>query len=72
MVPEGVDDGEGDIIAAVRAAVGPSVPIAVALGFHTNLTRAMVEGRTCSTATRHTPTWTWPSAVSRPPSGLPT
>src|SRR5262249_62253166 len=44
MVPEALDDGEGDLIAAVRAAVGPSVPIAVTLDFHTNLSRAMVEG----------------------------
>ncbi len=44
MVPEGLDDGEGDLIAAVRRAVGPAVPIAVTLDFHTNLTRAMVEG----------------------------
>src|SRR5262245_61913586 len=39
MVPEGLDDGEGDLIAAVRKAVGPAVPIAVTLDFHTNLTR---------------------------------
>jgi microcystin degradation protein MlrC len=44
MVTEGLDDGEGDLIAAVRRAVGPSVPIAVTLDFHGNLTRAMVEG----------------------------
>ena len=44
MVPEGLDDGEGDLIAAVRRAVGPGVPIAVTLDFHANLTRAMVEG----------------------------
>src|SRR5262245_15411554 len=44
MVPEGSDDGEGDLIAAVRRAVGAAVPIAVTLDFHTNLTRAMVEG----------------------------
>jgi len=44
MVPEGLDDGEGDIIAAVRQAVGPRVPIAVTLDFHGNLGRAMVEG----------------------------
>jgi microcystin degradation protein MlrC len=44
MVPEGLDDGEGDIIAAVRQAVGPRVPIAVTLDFHANLGRAMVEG----------------------------
>ncbi len=44
MVPEGLDDGEGDVIAAVRAAVGPDVPIAVTLDLHGNLTEAMVRG----------------------------
>src|SRR5262245_28568780 len=44
MVPEGLDDGEGDLIAAVRGAVGPRVPIAVTLDFHTNLSEAMVRG----------------------------
>ncbi|HEY7204502.1 MAG TPA: M81 family metallopeptidase [Methylomirabilota bacterium] len=42
MVPEGIDDGEGDIIAAVREAVGPGVPIAVTLDFHGNLGRDMI------------------------------
>jgi microcystin degradation protein MlrC len=46
MVPEGLDDGEGDILAAVRAAVGPAVPIAVTLDFHANVTRSMVEHAT--------------------------
>ena len=44
MVPEGLDDGEGDLIEAVRHAVGPSVPIAVTLDFHGNLSEAMVRG----------------------------
>jgi microcystin degradation protein MlrC len=44
MVPEGLDDGEGDLIVAVRKAVGPRVPIAVTLDFHTNLSEAMVRG----------------------------
>ena len=44
MVPEGVDDGEGDIIAAVRQAVGPDVPIAVTLDFHGNLGQDMIAG----------------------------
>ncbi len=44
MVPEGVDDGEGDIIAAVRQAVGPDVPIAVTLDFHGNLGQGMIAG----------------------------
>ena len=42
MVPEGIDDGEGDVIAAVRKVVGPSVPIAVTLDFHGNLGRDMI------------------------------
>src|SRR5262249_6591471 len=42
MVPQGLDDGEGDVIAAVREAVGPEVPIAVTLDFHGNLSAAMV------------------------------
>src|SRR5512134_1890718 len=44
MVPEGLDDGEGDVIAAVRAVVGPAVPIAVTLDLHGNLSEAMVRG----------------------------
>ncbi len=44
MVPEGLDDGEGDLIEAVRAVVGPAVPIAVTLDFHGNLSEAMVRG----------------------------
>jgi len=44
MVPEGVDDGEGDIIAAVRRVVGPDVPIAVTLDFHGNLGNDMIAG----------------------------
>lgn len=44
MVPEGLDDGEGDLIEAVRAAVGPAVPIAVTLDFHGNLSESMVRG----------------------------
>src|SRR6266852_2378491 len=42
MVPEGLDDGEGDLIEAVRKVVGPGVPIAVTLDFHGNLSETMV------------------------------
>jgi microcystin degradation protein MlrC len=45
MVVEGVDDGEGDLLGAVRATVG-TVPIAVTLDFHANVTRAMAETAT--------------------------
>src|SRR6185295_8785941 len=44
MVTEGHDDGEGDLIQAVRAVVGPTVPIAVTLDFHGNLSEDMVRG----------------------------
>jgi microcystin degradation protein MlrC len=44
MVCEGIDDGEGDLIRAVRAVVGPTVPIAVTLDFHGNLSQEMVRG----------------------------
>src|SRR5262245_36613620 len=46
MVPEGLDDGEGDLITAVRKAVGPNVPIAVTPNFPGNLSAAMVNGAT--------------------------
>jgi microcystin degradation protein MlrC len=45
MVVEGLDDGEGDLLQAVRAAVG-AVPIAVTLDFHANVTRSMVDTAT--------------------------
>jgi microcystin degradation protein MlrC len=45
MVVDGLDDGEGDLLGAVRAAVG-ALPIVVTLDFHANVTRAMVEAAT--------------------------
>src|SRR5262249_44130555 len=41
MVVEGLDDGEGDLLQAVRATVG-AVPIAVTPDFHANVTATMV------------------------------
>lgn len=46
MVPEGLDDGEGDLLAAVRGVVGPALPIAVTLDFHANVSDAMVRHAT--------------------------
>jgi microcystin degradation protein MlrC len=46
MVPEGLDDGEGDLLAAVRDVVGPTLPLAVTLDFHANITSAMVRHAT--------------------------
>ncbi len=41
MVAHGIDDGEGELLARVRAAA-PGVPIAVALDLHGNVTERMV------------------------------
>lgn len=46
MVPEGLEDGEGDLLAAVRRAVGPAMPVAVTLDFHANVTPAMMQNAT--------------------------
>ena len=46
MVPEGVEDGEGRLLARVRETVGSTVPIAVTLDFHGNVTREMVAAAT--------------------------
>ena len=45
MVVDGIDDGEGDLLAAVRAAIGP-LPMAVTLDLHANVTPAMVRAAT--------------------------
>ena len=46
MVPETVDDGEGDLLRAVRGVVGPDIPIGVTLDFHANVTAEMVSHAT--------------------------
>ncbi|MGH7393940.1 MAG: M81 family metallopeptidase, partial [Candidatus Rokuibacteriota bacterium] len=46
MVPEGGEDGEGPLIAAVREVVGPRVPVAVTLDFHANVSDEMVRQAT--------------------------
>jgi microcystin degradation protein MlrC len=43
MVCEHVDDGEGELLARLCAAVGDDVPIAVSLDLHGNTTRLMME-----------------------------
>jgi microcystin degradation protein MlrC len=45
MVPEGFDDGEGELLRRIRQ-VAPKVPIGVALDMHTNLFPAMAEHAT--------------------------
>lgn len=43
MVVDGIDDGDGDIIAAFRKAIGPDRPIVVVQDLHGNHTRFRVE-----------------------------
>ena len=42
MVAEHVDDGEGELLARVRAVVGERVPVVASLDLHANVTRRMV------------------------------
>lgn len=41
MVTEFCDDGEGELLARLRAVLGPDLPIAVTLDLHANVTQAM-------------------------------
>ena len=43
MVTERHDDGEGELLARVRKAVGARVPIVASLDLHANVTRAMLD-----------------------------
>lgn len=43
MVAEGYPDGEGELLARVRAAVGAKIPVVAALDLHGNVSRRMVD-----------------------------
>lgn len=43
MVTESLEDGEGELLARVRASVGSKTPIVASLDLHANLTPAMVQ-----------------------------
>ncbi|MGX1500052.1 microcystin degradation protein MlrC [Labrenzia sp. MBR-25] len=55
MVCEHLNDGEGEILARLRAALGPDVPIAASLDLHGNTTRKMVEASDVMVAYRTYP-----------------
>lgn len=55
MVSEAFDDGEGEILRRVRAAVGPRVPIAASLDLHANVTQAMMDAADALVAYRTYP-----------------
>jgi microcystin degradation protein MlrC len=42
MVTEHLEDGEGELLARVRALVGPAVPVVASLDLHANVTEQMV------------------------------
>ncbi len=43
MVAEHLDDGEGELLARVRALVGPGVPVVASLDLHANVTQRMLD-----------------------------
>ncbi len=43
MVTESRDDGEGDLLARIRAVIGCDIPLVASLDMHANVTRQMVE-----------------------------
>ncbi len=55
MVADGYDDAEAEILARVRAAVGPDLPVAVSLDLHGNLSRAFFERASCAAIYRTYP-----------------
>lgn len=55
MVTDEFADGEAEILARVRAVVGPTVPIACSLDLHGNLSRAFFERASCVTVYRTYP-----------------
>jgi len=43
MVTDGHEDGEGELLARLRAKLGPQVPVIATLDLHANVTRAMAD-----------------------------
>ncbi len=55
MVAEGIEDGEGEILARLRAIVGPDVPVVVTLDLHGNITEKMAANANALIAVRTYP-----------------
>ena len=55
MVVEGIDDGDGDLLEAVRGAVGPDCPVVATFDLHGNHTRAPGGGGHGRSRLRHLP-----------------
>ena len=54
-VVDGIEDLEGDLAAAVRALVGPDLPIAASFDLHGNVSQAMADALDAVFACRHYP-----------------
>ncbi|MET0272722.1 MAG: M81 family metallopeptidase [Phenylobacterium sp.] len=55
QLAQGYDDPEGDLLAALRAVVGPDVPIGVEIDLHGNVTQAMIDHATLVIACKEYP-----------------
>lgn len=55
MMSQGCDDCEGDVLARIRAMVGPGVPVGVLLDLHCNITAKMIANATLVMACREYP-----------------
>ena len=55
QMAQGYDDCEGDILARIRALVGPDVPVGVELDLHCNITAQMMENATAIVACKEYP-----------------
>ncbi len=54
-VAEGVDDAEGELLARIRAVVGPAMPVVASLDLHANVTARMLALTSAMTAYRTYP-----------------
>ncbi|MEX0337859.1 MAG: M81 family metallopeptidase [Arenibacterium sp.] len=55
MVTQSLEDGEGELLARIRALVGPGIPLVASLDMHANLTGKMVENADALTIFRTYP-----------------
>ena len=65
MVTERHDDGEGELLGRVRAAVGPDVPILASLDLHANVSAQMVENADFISSYRTYPHVDWGASGGR-------
>ena len=55
MIVEDNEDGEGELLAALRKEAGPGVPVMCTLDFHANMTEEMVQNATALFISRYYP-----------------